>query len=325
VSADAGSRSAVPSAISDALASENPAYLRGVLLVAMAGVFWSLGGVLVRWVEAASAWQIIFYRSLALALTLALIVAIRHRGRLRAAFAGVGWNGLVAGVFLAGGFAGFIVALTHTTVANTVFMLGVTPFVAAVLGWWWLGERVRRATWLAMMGAAAGVGTMVANGIVIGTALGNLIALGTAFCFATFSVLLRRGREQDMLPCVAYAGIVAFLVSGLLLIAGLGEAASAGLPGLAVGFRDLLLCLIMGSVQVGTGLTIYTLGARHVPAAELTLLSLTELALAPIWVWLAVGEVPTPPTLVGGGIIMTAIAYQALSGARRRRTPAGLV
>jgi drug/metabolite transporter (DMT)-like permease len=311
--------------LSRPLVRADPAYLRGVVLVAMAGVFWSLGGVLVRWIEAASAWQIIFYRSIALALTLALIVALCHRGRLIAAFAGVGWNGLLAGTCLSGGFMGFILALSHTTVANAVFMLGATPFVAAMLGWWWLGEPVRRATWLAMVLASAGVATMVANGIAIGTALGNFLALGTALCFATFSVLLRRGREQDMLPCVAYAGIVAFLVSGLLLTAGLGGAASAGLAGLAVGAGDLLLCLIMGSVQVGTGLTIYTLGARHVPAAELTLLSLTELALAPIWVWLAVGEVPTTLTLAGGGIVMAAIAYQALSGARRRRTPAGLV
>jgi drug/metabolite transporter (DMT)-like permease len=311
--------------VSGPLLRADPDYLRGVVLVAMAGAFWSLGGVLVRWIEAASAWQIIFYRSIALALTLALIVAVRHRSRLIAAFAGVGRNGLLAGACLSGGFMGFILALSHTTVANAVFMLGATPFVAAVLGWWWLGEPVRRATWLAMVLASAGVATMVANGIAIGTALGNFLALGTALCFATFSVLLRRGREQDMLPCVAYAGIVAFLVSGLLLTAGLGGAEGPGLAGLAVGAGDLLLCLVMGSVQVGTGLTIYTLGARHVPAAELTLLSLTELALAPIWVWLAVGEVPTALTLAGGGIVMAAIAYQALSGARRRRTPAGLV
>ena len=75
----------------------------------------------------------------------------------------------------------------------------------------------------------------------------------------------------------------------------------------------------MGAVQVGGGLTLFTLGARHVPVAELTLLSLTELALAPIWVWLAVGEVPSGYTLIGGAIIVAAITYQALSGARRRR------
>lgn len=299
-------------------------YLRGVVLVALAGVFWSLGGVLVRWVEAASPWQIILYRSLALAVTLALVIAIRHRGRLLRAFALAGWNGVLAGACLSAGFMGFIVALSYTTVANTVFMLGATPFFAAFLGRWWLGEPVRRATWLAMGGAALGVAVMVGNGFAIGTAFGNLLALGTALCFATFTVLIRRGREQDMLPCVAHAGMIALLVSTVVLWSGYG-APAPGLAALAIGGRDLLLCLIMGSVQVGAGLTLYTLGARHVPAVELTLLGLTELILAPLWVWWAIGEVPSAFTLVGGAIIMAAITYQALSGARRRRTPAGLV
>ena len=95
----------------------------------------------------------------------------------------------------------------------------------------------------------------------------------------------------------------------------------AGAPSLAsallISPRDFALCAVMGAVQVGGGLTLFTLGARHVPVAELTLLSLTELALAPIWVWLAVGEVPSGYTLIGGAIIVIAITYQALSGARR--------
>jgi hypothetical protein len=91
-----------------ALATRDVDYLRGVALVLLAGVLWSIGGVLVRWVEAASAWQIIFYRSFALALTLVLVIAIRHRGRLGNAFARAGWSGLLAGACLSGGFMGFI-------------------------------------------------------------------------------------------------------------------------------------------------------------------------------------------------------------------------
>lgn len=295
-------------------ARADPVHLRGVALVATAGVFWSLGGVLVRWIEAADPWQIIFYRSLALALTLLAVLGLRHRRRVTAAFAAAGWNGVVAGACLSGGFIGFIVALAHTTVANAVFMLGAAPFFAALLGRWWLGEAVRRATWLAMAVAAVGILTMVANGIALGTVRGNLLALATAFCFATFSVLLRRGRDQDTMPCVVHAGLIAALIAGVVLIAG-QEAPAA----LAVSGRDLALCLTMGSVQVGAGMILFTLGARHVPAAELTLLSLTELVFAPVWVWLAVGEVPSPLTVVGGAILMAAIVYQALSGARRPR------
>jgi drug/metabolite transporter, DME family len=309
-------------AVEIALSAERAGYARGLALVALAGVFWSLGGILVRWIEAASAWQIIFYRSLALVLTLLAIIALRHRGDLRAAFLAAGWSGVAAGACLAAGFVGFILALHHATVANTLFVLGASPLFAAVLGRWLLGEAVRRATWLALALASCGITIMVAGGLVLGSLTGNLLALGTSLSFAMFSVLLRRGRESDMLPCVGYAGLIAALIAALM-VTGLAEFASA--PLFAIGARDLALCLAMGAVALGLGLTCFTLGARHVPAVEMTLLSLTELVLGPLWVWLGVGEVPSGYTLVGGGIVLAAISYQALSGARRRRTPPGIV
>jgi drug/metabolite transporter, DME family len=197
-------------------------YLRGVLLVALAGAFWSIGGVLVRWVEGASAWQIIFYRSVALALTLLLIIAIRHRGRLVAAFAGIGGVGLLAGVCLSGGFIGYVLALHYTSVANAVFMLGTAPFFAAILGRWFLREEVRRATWLAMVLALCGIAVMVAGSLVLGTVTGNLLALGASLSFAGFNVLLRRGRAHDMMPCVVIAGLVAAAIAAPVVIAGPG-------------------------------------------------------------------------------------------------------
>jgi len=294
-------------------------YLRGVLLVALAGVFWSIGGVLVRWIDGADAWQIIFYRSVALALTLLLIIALRHRGRLVAAFAGIGGVGLLAGVCLSGGFVGYVLALHYTSVANAVFMLGTAPFFAAILGRWFLREDVRRATWLAMTLALSGVAVMVAGSLVIGTVAGNLLALGASLSFAGYNVLLRRGRANDMMPCVVIAGLVAAAISAPVVLATSADPDLFG--GFVVGARDFALCLAMGTIQVGLGLTVFTLGARHVPAVELALLSMSELVLAPLWVWLAVGEVPSAFTLTGGAIVMTAIAFQALSGARRRRAP----
>ena len=295
------------------------AHLRGMLLVALAGAFWSIGGVLIRWIQAADAWQIIFYRSLALALTLLLIVALRHRGRLIAAFAGIGAAGFFAGVSLSGGFVGYVLALNYTSVANAVFMLGTAPFFAAVIGRWALGEDVRRATWLAMALALCGIAVMVAGSVVIGTVTGNLLALGASLSFAGFNVLLRKGGANDMMPCVVVAGLVAAVVSAPVV-----AATSAGPPPFgpfALSARDFGLCLAMGTIQVGLGLTVFTLGARHVPAVELALLSMSELVLAPLWVWLAVNEVPSAFTLAGGAIVMTAFAFQARSGARRRRAP----
>ena len=292
-------------------------YLFGIAMVALAGVFWSIGGILIRWIEAADAWQIIFYRSAALALTLTLIVALRHRGRLVAAFAAAGWNGVLAGAGLSGGFIGYVLALHHTTVANAVFMLGTAPFFAAILGRWFLSEAVRPATWAAMSLALAGIAVMVAGSLVLGTILGNLLALVASLSFAVFNVLLRRGRDTDMLPCVVIAGVIAALIALPVVLASHPDAFGA----LVLSARDFGLCLIMGGVQVGLGLAVFTLGARYVSAVELALVAMTELLLAPLWVWIGVGEVPSAYTLAGGAVVMTAIALQALSGARRRRPP----
>jgi DME family drug/metabolite transporter len=293
----------------------DPGYARGVVLVALAGAFWSLGGLLIRLIESASGWQIVLFRAIALALTLTLIIALRHRGRLLAAFRDAGWNGVAAGASLAGGFIAFVLSLLHTSVANATFMLGASPFIATLLGRLMLGETIRRATALAMAAALAGILVMVGGGLVIGTIRGNLLALGASVGFAIFSVLLRRGRERDMLPCVVIAGVISALIALPVVLAGAPSLGAA----LALSPRDLALCAAMGAIAVGGGLTVYTLGARHVPVAELTLLSMTELALAPIWVWLAVGEVPSGYTLLGGAIIIGAITAQALSGARRPR------
>ena len=297
----------------------DPEYTYGVLLVALAGVFWSTGGLLVRWIDAADAWQIIFYRSLSLALTLLLIVAVRHRGRLIQAFASAGWNGCLAGVCLSGGFIGYILSLEHTSVANAVFMLGTAPFFAAILGRAFLGEQVRRSSWAAMALALSGIAVMVAGSFVIGTIAGNLLALGASLSFAGYNVLVRRGRARDMLPGVVIAGLTAAAIAAPVV----AVTSVAGDPCAAfvLSARDLLLCVTMGTVQVGLGLTVFTIGARHVPAVELALVAMTELVLAPVWVWLGVGEVPSAFTLAGGAIIMAAIGYQALSGVRRRRLP----
>jgi drug/metabolite transporter, DME family len=298
-------------------AGVDPNYARGVVLVALAGVFWSIGGLLIRLIERASGWQIVLFRSLALALTLILIIALRHRGHLIGAFRDAGASGVAAAVALAGGFIAFVLSLQQTSVANATFMLGASPFFAALLGRWLLGETIRRATVLAIAAALLGILIMVGGGLAVGTIRGNLLALGASMSFAVFSVLLRRGRERDMLPCVAIAGALAALAALPVVLA---DAPSLG-SALLLSPRDFALCAVMGAVQVGGGLTVFTLGARHVPVAELTLLSLTELALAPIWVWLAIGEVPSGYTLLGGAIIVAAITYQALSGARRRPLP----
>lgn len=293
----------------------DPVYLRAAALVVLAGTCWSLAGLLVRAIDEAGTWRIILWRSLFLVATLLIVIGLRSRWRIVAAFRNAGFGALLAGLCIALASILFVTALRYTTVANTVFLLGATPFLTALLGRLVLGERVRPATWLAMSGALAGVGVMVLNGIAIGNGLGNAAALGACFGFAGFTILIRRGREVDMLPATAWAGLLGACIS-LTALGFAGERIEGG-P------HDLALCALMGVVQLGLGLVCYTFGARHLPAPDLVLLSMIELVLAPIWVWLGFAETPTIPTLVGGAIIVLAITCQALSGTRRKRPAAG--
>ena len=296
---------------------DDAAYRRGRVLVMISGVFFSIGGVLVRLIETAGELQIIFYRSIVLVVIILAFMAARNRMSMAAGIRAAGATGIVAALFLAFTFIGFIFSLKHTTVANTLLLMSTASFMAAILSWIVLGERVSRGTWAAMIAASLGVAAMVSEGVAVGGLYGDLWALGVALAYACYTVALRRGKMIDMIPSVCLAGIFGAIISGIIA-AGLQQS-------LTISGHDLLICVILGVAQLGCGLIIFTFGSRHVPAAELILLALTEVVLAPIWVGLVVGEVPSRITLLGGGILLAAIAGQALSGMHRSHPRIGVV
>jgi drug/metabolite transporter (DMT)-like permease len=284
---------------------------RGFALALGATTCWSTAGVLVRLVEAASSWHIILYRSAGVAAMLAGMIVLIHRRRAAAVIERAGWPAVLAGVFSSASSVLFILALGRVTVANALFMGGITPFLAALGGQTILGERVSPGAWGAMALAAAGVAVMLGSGLALGQLAGNLLALGSAVTFAGHALALRSNRQTDMLPAILWAGLIG-TIAGLIAL-GLGGASPRVSP------RDLALGLTMGAVQLGGGLILYTRASRHLPAAELQLVATSELVMAPLWVWLAVGETPNAATFAGGGLIGLAILWQAVQGWERAR------
>ena len=281
-----------------------PQRATGVALVLGAGALLSLSGIVLRQMESAGGGQIIFYRSLAFAVAVFLWLALHYRTRVLHAFAKVGRAGLIAGLSLGLGSVCYIYALLLTTVANALFIISAAPFMAALLGWMVLRERVRPTTWAAMAVALAGIAIMVFDGVRGGRLLGNLVAFGTPVSFAIMLVALRRAGDRDMIPAICLAGVVGAVV---------GFAMS---DSLVIPRHDLALCIFLGVVQYGGGFVLLTLGARHLPAAEVALLSLVETVLAPLWVWIGVDEVPTIFTLTGGAIVLLAVVAQTTAGMR---------
>ena len=287
---------------------------RGLIFVFMAGVLWSTVGLGIRLIDDATVWQILLYRSISLSLFLATVIYLRSRGNLFEVVKAAGLPGCIAGLALVGAYSGGIYGIQSTSVANAMLLFASAPFMAAILGWIFLREKVRKATWIAILFAILGIGIMVQDKTQGGAALlGNLAALGSAFGFAVFTVALRWGRSGDMLPAVFLSGIFAiFITSSICLFSGLPFQISA---------NDTSISMGMGVFQVGAGLVLYTLGSKTLPAAELTLLSLAEVLLGPLWVYLFLNEVATLNTLFGGLVLLLAIAGNAISGARRKPPP----
>lgn len=293
--------------------SNADAHKYGVLFVFTAGVLWSTVGLGIRLIEDAVVWQILLYRSVSMSLFLYSLIRIRSGESPFVQVRRVGLPVFVAGLSLVAAYSGGIYAIQNTSVANAMLLFATAPFMAAVLGWIMLREPVRAATWVAIAVAIGGIAIMVADKSG-GVALrGSLAALGSALGFAVFTVALRWGRTGEMLPAVFLSGLFAIVIT-LAICLGLGFSVvlSPNDGGIAMG---------MGVFQVGAGLILYTLGSRSLPAAELALLSLAEVLLGPLWVWLFLGETASVNTLIGGVVLLAAIAGNALSGKQRKPPP----
>ena len=280
----------------------------GRLWVLSAGLCMSLGGPIIRLADDSTPWQFLFYRSLGAAAIILVYFLVTRRPVLDLVRS-AGVNGLVGGLGLAVAFTGYVWGVMHSTVANALFLISASPLVAAFLGWMVLRERVARSMWFAMFGVIVGVTIMIGEGLAEADLLGDLAALASAVGFAVFSVAIRRGRDTDMSPTILIGAAITTAFSAVM--------AAAGGTGLAAPMMDVGLAAAYGVLVIGAGIFMLTIGARNVPAAELLVLSLTEVVFASIWVWLAFGEVPSILTLVGGLIILGSIGGQAVVGMRR--------
>jgi len=282
---------------------------QAMLTILLGGSCMSFVGLIMRLIEDAGGFQILAYRSISLALIVGLVAGVKRRTGIRALMASLDRADVMMGAALAVAFATYVFAMLTTSVASTLFILTSTPFLSAVLGWFWIGERPRPLTWAAIFAGTLGVCLMIGDGIVLGRSLGNLLALASAVAFAVMLVTARRSGKPDVLGGTFLGGVFA----GLL---GFGLSLSVG-QGLEISAHDLLLSLFMGAFTIGIGIALVTLGTPFVPAAEVSLLVLIESVLGPIWVWVFLGEAMRPTEMIGGLIVLASVTVLALSSRRR--------
>jgi drug/metabolite transporter (DMT)-like permease len=189
----------------------------------------------------------------------------------------------------------FILSLAHTSVADTLLLISLGPYVAGLLGWLLLGERVPARTWLFMSVALAGAVVMVSDSYTRGALAGDLLAIVMATSFAVATVLIRRHPEIQMAPAAA-------LATALTAVVALPFAEP-----LTTAPRDLALLVFFGVGQFSGGFLMFMIGARLIPAAQSALLGMLETVLGPVWVWLVLNERPGSGTMVGGALILGAL------------------
>ena len=285
-------------------------HTHSLLLVFTAGILWSTVGLGIRLIQEADVWQILLYRSVSLTIFLFIVIRMRSSDTPLIQVRHAGLPGVIAALSLVVAYAGGIYALQTTSVANAMLLFAAAPFLAAVLGWGILRERVHSGTWVAICFAIVGIGIIGSNQTFGVSLKRRFAALGSALGFAAFTVTLRWGKESEMLPSVFLSGIFGVVITAAICM-------GFGLP-LAISLQDSGISIGMGVFQVGAGLVLYTLGSKALPAVELTLMSLAEVLLAPLWVWLLLGETVTSNTLAGGCVLLGAIAGNAIFSTRAR-------
>jgi drug/metabolite transporter (DMT)-like permease len=284
---------------------------KGIALIVGACLCWASAGVLVRSMEVQDGWKITFWRSFFMSLFLLGVITFQHGGRLPQRIRAMGWPGVATGLLFALMFICFILALSTTTVANTLVLGSISPFVAALFGRLFLHEPVLPRTWIAMIAALGGIVVMFFDSLTGGGWTGNLIALCIPIAFATSVVILRRNRtEVDMIPSIFLAGVFSMIIT-----------LPFALP-LSVGIGDLGLLATMGVVQLGLGLMLFMLAVRYLSSAEITLLSVLEILFGVGSTWLLIGERPTHAAMAGGSIVIAALVANQIAGMRQAQPAA---
>ena len=272
----------------------------GSAVVFLTGTLFSFSPLLFRWTSGeGSEWLFLLWRSIGILIAALIGLSLSSGAPLMTAVTtGFGKN-LLAGALMAGMSTSFIISIARIDAATTLLLQSLAPFSAAFLGWLVLREKVDGHTWAAMTTDVVGV-------VIMGSTWdsSSVVGISAACCIplmlGIYTVLLRDSQRRDPRAQVFFTGVIGLVI---------GLVASAVTGGFALPIQDIFLALISGGILLGVGLPIFNAAGRHVPAARTSLLLLSEIVLAPIWVWLVVNEVPAGKTVAGGAVILLALVW----------------
>ena len=284
-------------------------------VVLMAGIFWSFGPYVVRNIDQAHTvpWQYLFTRGLVIFILLNLYLYLEEGLSFISNYKRIGISGIIGGIGLAFAMITFIWSITNTTAAITLLCLASMPFITALLGFLFLKETISINVWVAIGIATVGIIIMAFGNHEKNTLMGFILGIVSAVGFSVFSVSLRWRKESPKFTTVSIAGLICFIVSLIVIINKDLSLISSNKNQALFAAHGTIVCL---------GMILYAIASKNIPAAELTLLSLTEVIGGIFWVWLpwlGINEIPATNTIVGGFLIFLAIFYYSLIIKTNRR------
>ena len=284
-------------------------------VVLLAGLIWSFGPLVVRYMNDPNLvpWQYIFARGLTIFLILNLYLFFEEGKNFYKNYFRIGWSGIVGGIGLGIAMITFIYSITNTSVAITLLCLAAMPFFTALLGFMFLKERISANVWIAIVIATIGLIIIGLGNTQKSSLLGLIFGMVSSIGFSVFSVTLRWKKETPKFTTVAFAGFFCFTVAAIVISTNDMVFLSTSYNGVLFSLHGTLVCM---------GLILYSIGSKAIPAAELTLLSLTEVIGGIFWVWvpfLGINEIPSTNTIIGGFFLFMSIIYYSLTIKTNRR------
>ena len=277
-------------------------------IVLLAGLLWSFGPLVVRYMDDPHMvpWQYIFGRGLTIFIILNLYLYFEEGINFYKNYKKVGRSGIIGGFGLGIAMVSFIYSITNTSAAITLLCLAAMPFFTAILAYLFLKEKISLNVWISIFIATIGIIIMAIGNTEKNSLIGFLFGVTSSIGFSIFSVTLRWRKETPKFTTVALAGLFCFVFAGLMILITQQPFFSSSYNGSLFSLHGSLVCL---------GLILYSIGSKAIPAAELTLLSLTEVIGGIFWVWLplfGINEIPSTNTVIGGFFLFVSLIYYSL-------------
>jgi len=284
-------------------------------IVLLAGIFWSFGAYVVRLIDEPqlATWQYLFTRGIVIFILLNIYLFLNEGLKFYKNYLKIGISGIIGGIGLGTAMITFIWSISNTTAAVTLLCLAAMPFITALLGFMFLKEKISITVWISIFVATFGIVVMAFGNVEKNTLPGLLFGLASALGFSIFSVTLRWRKNTPKFTTVAISGLFCCIFSSIFITINDLSFISTSKNEALFATHGTLVC---------SGLILYSIGSKNIPATDLTLLSLTEVIGGIFWVWLpwlGINEIPSTNTIIGGFFIFVAIIYYSLIMQTNRR------